>query len=224
MNRFNRRRFLQASALGTAALGLPALSYAQVPNANSDIRVGIAGLRGRGADHIRGFGAIPGVRIAGLCDCDSSALQAAAARCKDLGHTAATCADVRKLLEEKNMDVVSTATPNHWHSLIVVWACQAGKDVYVEKPVSHNVWEGRKAVEAARKYERIVQAGTQSRSRAGHAAGGRLGAGRQPRQDPTGRAASATSGAPASARSTARSPSRRTWTTICGAGRRRRSR
>ena len=164
MNRFNRRRFLQASAFGTAALGLPALSYAQVPNANSDIRIGIAGLRGRGADHVRGFGAIPGVRIAGLCDCDSSALQAAAARCKDLGHTAATCADVRRLLDDHNLDVVSTATPNHWHSLIVVWGCQAGKDVYVEKPVSHNVWEGRKAVQAARKYDRIVQTGTQSRS------------------------------------------------------------
>jgi len=73
---------------------------------------------------------------------------------------------VRKLLDDKNIDAISTATPNHWHALISVWACQAGKDVYVEKPVSHNVWEGRKIVEAARKYNRIVQTGTQSRSSA----------------------------------------------------------
>jgi predicted dehydrogenase len=75
--------------------------------------------------------------------------------------------DLRKLLDSKEIDAISTATPNHWHSLITIWACQAGKDVYVEKPVSHNVWEGRKMVEAARKYDRIVQTGTQSRSEPG---------------------------------------------------------
>ncbi len=74
--------------------------------------------------------------------------------------------DVRKLLDSKEIDAISTASPNHWHALMSIWACQAGKDVYVEKPVSHEVWEGRKIVEAARKYDRIVQAGTQSRSNA----------------------------------------------------------
>src|SRR5262249_60866629 len=74
--------------------------------------------------------------------------------------------DVRKALEDKNLDAISIATPNHWHSLITIWACQAGKDVYVEKPCSHNVHEGRVAVETARKYGRIVQHGTQSRSSA----------------------------------------------------------
>jgi predicted dehydrogenase len=75
-----------------------------------------------------------------------------------------TCTDVRKLLDNKDIDVITTATPNHWHALITVWACQAGKDVYVEKPVSHNVWEGRQAVLAARRHNCIVQSGTQSRS------------------------------------------------------------
>src|SRR6185436_3669201 len=75
-----------------------------------------------------------------------------------------TYTDIRKLLENKDIDVISIATPNHWHSLAGIWACQAGKDVYVEKPVSHNPWEGRKLVEAARKYKKIVQTGTQSRS------------------------------------------------------------
>ncbi len=73
-------------------------------------------------------------------------------------------ADLRKVLDDKNLDAVSIATPNHWHSLLAIWACQAGKDVYVEKPCSHNIFEGRKLVEAARKYNRIVQHGTQSRS------------------------------------------------------------
>src|SRR5690606_16541069 len=72
--------------------------------------------------------------------------------------------DVRDCIADRDIDIISTATPNHWHALITVWACQANKDVYVEKPVSHNVWEGRQAVEAARKYRRIVQTGTQSRS------------------------------------------------------------
>ncbi len=77
--------------------------------------------------------------------------------------------DIRKALDDKNLDAVSIATPNHWHSLMTIWACQAGKDVYVEKPISHNVFEGRKCVEAARKYNRIVQHGTQSRSSGGRA-------------------------------------------------------
>ena len=76
----------------------------------------------------------------------------------------ATYTDVRKLLEDKSIDAISIATPNHWHSLIAIWACQAGKDVYVEKPCSHNIWEGRQLVSAAQRYNRIVQHGTQSRS------------------------------------------------------------
>src|SRR6185437_6705207 len=83
---------------------------------------------------------------------------------KSVGHAPATEKDIRRVLEDKSVDAVSVATPNHWHSLMTIWACQAGKDVYVEKPCSHNVHEGRVAVEAARKYDRIVQHGSQSRS------------------------------------------------------------
>jgi len=99
-----------------------------------------------------------------LCDADKAILDREVKKFKDRNEKVDAYTDVRKLLEDKNIDAIVTATPNHWHSLVTVWACQAGKDVYVEKPVSHNIWEGRKMVEAARKYKRIVQAGTQSRS------------------------------------------------------------
>ncbi len=164
IERLHRRRFLQTTALGAAAFSLPAAAWGQASGANEDIRVGVIGVRGRGAEHIRGFSALPGVRVTAMCDCDAAALDSAAARLRDQGQRVETHADVRQLLDSKNVDVISTATPNHWHSLIVVWGCQAGKDVYVEKPVSHNVWEGRQAVNAARRYDRIVQTGTQSRS------------------------------------------------------------
>jgi len=164
MEKLNRRRFLQTTALGAAAIGLPAGAWSQISGANSDIRVGVIGVKGRGGDHIKGFNALPGVRVTALCDCDAAVLENAAARLGGQGRQVETYADVRALLDSKNVDVISTATPNHWHSLIAVWGCQAGKDVYVEKPVSHNVWEGRQAVNAARRYERIVQTGTQSRS------------------------------------------------------------
>lgn len=163
-SRLPRRRFLQAAVAGAAACGLPALSRAQVSGANEEIRVGVIGVRGRGGDHIKGFCAIPGVRVVALCDCDAAALDSAAQRLRGQGLRVETFADMRQLLDSQAVDVISTATPNHWHALVTVWGCQAGKDVYVEKPVSHNVWEGRQAVNASRKYNRIVQTGTQSRS------------------------------------------------------------
>lgn len=164
MKKISRRSFLKTSALTAGALSWPAYSWAQVSSANEAIRVAVVGFKGRGGDHIGGFGKTPGVRVVALCDCDANVLGAAANKLNQKGGAVQTYTDVRKVLESKEVDVISTATPNHWHSLIVIWACQAGKDVYVEKPVSHNVWEGRKAVEAARKYQRIVQCGTQSRS------------------------------------------------------------
>ena len=103
---------------------------------------------------------------------------------RDLGEQIESYTDIRKLLENKDIDVVSFATPNHWHALGAIWAMQAGKDVYVEKPVSHNVWEGRRIVEVARKLNRIVQTGTQSRSSSGIREGIAVGARGQPRQDP----------------------------------------
>src|SRR5205814_4501658 len=107
---------------------------------------------------------IPGVRVVALCDVDQEVLDHEAEKFKDRGEPITRYRDVRKLLDSGSIDAISIATPNHWHSLIAIWACQAGKDVYVEKPVSHNVWEGRQLVNASRKYNRIVQAGTQDRS------------------------------------------------------------
>jgi predicted dehydrogenase len=167
MKTLSRRSFIKSSLVTTGALSLSARSWNNVLGANGDIRVAVVGFNGRGGSHISGFSNIQGVRITGLCDVDSRVLDQAAQRFQKKGETIETHLDVRRLLESKNIDVISTATPNHWHALITIWACQAGKDVYVEKPISHCVWEGRKAVEAARKYKRIVQAGTQSRSNAG---------------------------------------------------------
>src|SRR6185503_4379244 len=119
---------------------------------------------GRGRDHLDGLSGVKGVRITGLCDVDQSVLDREAQKRKKDGAKIEAHRDIRKLLDSHAVDAISIATPNHWHSLAAIWAVQAGKDVYVEKPVSHNVWEGRKLVEAARKYEKIVQTGTQSRS------------------------------------------------------------
>lgn len=164
MKNINRRSFIKSTALGAAALSLPARSWAQIAGANSDIRYAVVGFKGRGRDHIRGLGDVPGLRLTALCDVDSSVLEGEVKRWKDKGQEVEGYTDIRKLLESKNVDVISIAMPNHWHSLAAIWAIQAGKDVYVEKPVSHNVSEGRRLVEFARKYNRIVQAGTQSRS------------------------------------------------------------
>jgi predicted dehydrogenase len=160
----SRRSFLKTAAVASAALGFPAVSWNRVHGANDALRVAVVGFKGRGGDHINGFLKIPGVRVAALCDCDSRVLEGAVRKLKDQGHDVKGYKDVRDCIADRDIDIISTATPNHWHALITVWACQANKDVYVEKPVSHNVWEGRQAVEAARKYRRIVQTGTQSRS------------------------------------------------------------
>jgi predicted dehydrogenase len=163
----NRRTFLKNSLLTTASLSLaPALARAQtnIPGANGDIRVAVVGFNSRGKSHIDGFGKQKGVRVVALCDVDRLVLDRTAAKLKEENSPVETYQDIRKLLANKDIDAVSFATPNHWHALGAIWAVQAGKDVYLEKPVSHNVWEGRKIVEAARKYNRLVQAGTQTRS------------------------------------------------------------
>jgi predicted dehydrogenase len=167
MKTLTRRNFLKTSALTGAALTLPASFWSRVLGANEDVRVAVVGFNGRGRDHINGFRQLRGARVVALCDVDRDILEREAKRFRDRNEPVQTFTDVRKLLESREVDVLSVATPNHWHSLISIWACQAGKDVYLEKPISHNVWEGRQAVEAARKYNRIVQAGTQSRSNPG---------------------------------------------------------
>jgi predicted dehydrogenase len=165
--KFTRRSFLRHSLAAGAAVSLPARIYAQAPGANSDIRVAVIGFNGRGKEHISEFSKMKGVRLAALCDVDYKVLEGAKAQVEKKGGPVEVFTDIRKLLESKDIDAISTATPNHWHSLAAIWAIQAGKDVYVEKPVSHNVWEGRKVVEAARKHGRICQTGTQSRSATG---------------------------------------------------------
>lgn len=159
-----RRSFLTRSALATATVSWSARSWAQVRSANDDVRVAVVGFNGRGKEHLSGLSKVKGCRIAGLCDVDDAILKKEKQNQEEKGGAVEVFTDIRKLLESKNVDAVSIATPNHWHSLAAIWAVQAGKDVYVEKPVSHNVWEGRQLVAAARKHNRIVQAGTQSRS------------------------------------------------------------
>ncbi|TKJ34466.1 MAG: dehydrogenase [Planctomycetes bacterium B3_Pla] len=168
MKGLTRRAFTKSSLAGGVALALS--PYSRVLGANDDIRVAVVGFKSQGSNHIKYFSKIPGVRVVALCDADRQFIDREVKGFKERNEKVDTYIDVRKLLEDKNIDAIITATPNHWHSLVTVWACQAGKDVYVEKPVSHNIWEGRKMVEAARKYNRIVQTGTQRRSDEGIAA------------------------------------------------------
>jgi predicted dehydrogenase len=169
MTHLTRRQFVKGAVgagLGMAMVG----PMSRVRGANDEIRVAVVGINGRGGSHIGAFEEMDGVRVAALCDVDRKILDREAARFeKKYGHKVEGYVDIRKLLENKDIDAISIATPNHWHSLATIWACQAGKDVYVEKPCSHNVFEGRKCLEAARKYNRIVQHGTQSRSSKGWA-------------------------------------------------------
>jgi len=170
MSRVTRRSFLNrslaAAGAGFAIAGTK--SSGKILGANDAIRVGIAGLNGRGGDHVSEYLGLDGVQITYLIDPDTRVFESKLKRIKEKGgNSPRTVQDVREALEDKNLDAISIATPNHWHSLMTIWACQAEKDVYVEKPCSHNVHEGRVAVEAARHYKRIVQHGTQSRSSGG---------------------------------------------------------
>jgi predicted dehydrogenase len=167
MSELTRRDFLKSTMATGVAMTLAA-PYSKVRGANNDIRLAVVGVGGQGGGHIRNFGRVPGVRIVAICDADRDHLERHLENFKKNNQDVTGYTDVRKLLDDKNIDVISSATPNHWHSLVTVWACQAGKDVYIEKPVSHEIWEGRKMVEAARKYNRIVQTGTQKRSSEAH--------------------------------------------------------
>jgi predicted dehydrogenase len=152
-----RRTFL---ARTSAAVSFTALSASRVMGANERIKMGSIGLGGRGSGSAKWFNDIDGVEIGHVCDADSKVVERAA----NAYPNAKSATDMRKVMDDKDIDAVIVSTCNHWHVLASVWACQAGKDVYVEKPISHNIWEGRKLVEASRKYDRIVQGGTQQRS------------------------------------------------------------
>lgn len=173
MIRLTRRDFLHASSNLAAAMAVTGpgaihLEAADRPATGSKVRVGVVGVNGRGMDHVRGFLEQSGSTVVAICDADKAAIgKAMTAVEKKDGKAPRYYQDFRKLIEDKEIDAVSIATPNHWHALMAIWAMQNGKDVYVEKPVSHNVWEGRRIVEIARATRRICQTGTQVRSQPG---------------------------------------------------------
>ncbi len=172
MNKIPRRRFIRNSLLAAAAfnawpLAARSSTRSRIVGANDVIRCAVVGFNGRGKNHIEAFRALKGTRLVALCDVDSAVLGKELQKATDAGEKVEGYTDIRRLLENKDIDVVSFATPHHWHALGAIWAAQAGKDVYVEKPASHGIWEGHKMIEAARKYHCIMQVGTQCRSSVG---------------------------------------------------------
>jgi len=176
MSNTSRRGFLKRSAAAWAAWTGASLGHApwlRAAGANGDVRVGVVGLGSRvksggmGRGEVQHFRSIPGVRVVALCDVDSANLGPEVDKFQKRKEKVAAYADVRKLLENKDVDTVVVTTPNHWHALVTIWACQAGKDVYVQKPASYNIFEGRQMVAAARKYNRIVQCPNGSRTQNG---------------------------------------------------------
>ena len=165
-----RREFIRKSVIGTAGIAIGGMGFisksnASIIGANESVNVAVIGIMNRGKDHYRALAKIPNVNIVAICDIDKRLIPEAVAEIEKLtGRKPAVETEYRKILENKDIDAVTIATPNLWHALQTIWACQAGKDVYVEKPVSHTLVESRKMVEAARKYNRVVQTGTQARS------------------------------------------------------------
>jgi predicted dehydrogenase len=155
-----RRTFVKVAAAAIATARFPILG------ANDRINMGVIGLGGRGTDHMKFYSSLDAdCRIAAVCDVNQAARERGVALVKKLkGEEPKDFSDMRKMFESKDVDAVSITTPNHWHALATIWACQAGKDVYVEKPACHNVYEGDQMVKTARKYNRMVQVGSQSRS------------------------------------------------------------
>jgi predicted dehydrogenase len=168
-----RRDFIKKSLIGSAGIaiggmGFSAKSYGSILGANERINVAVIGIRGRGVSHIDAWCNLKdshNVRLKTLCDTDEQFFDPRSKTVLDkTGIKPSTEWDMRKVLDDKEIDIVSFATPNHWHALGTIWACQAGKHVYVEKPASHNIWEGRKMIEASRKYNKRIQVGFQNRS------------------------------------------------------------
>ncbi len=162
----HRRSFLKAAAAAGTALACPRVCRPSVLRANDTIRAGVIGLGGRGwGAHVARMQPQEGVEVVALADPDGNLVGSRAeAFAKKYGRKVDTHADMREVFDRDDVDVISNATQNYWHGLSTIWACQAGKEVYVEKPASHYIWEGRQMVNAARKYDRIVQCGTQRRS------------------------------------------------------------
>jgi predicted dehydrogenase len=157
--KLNRRDFMVMAAAA------PALARPALAGANDRINAAVIGVRSRGRDHIAAFAKQPNFLITTICDIDLGQAAGGQALVEKLqGKKPQIVQDLRRVFDDKNIDVVTIATPNHWHALATIWACQAGKDVYVEKPASHNIQEGQRMVDAARKYQRLVQIGMQAHS------------------------------------------------------------
>lgn len=184
----NRRQFLKDSALlaAAAATAGPMIqtgtAQQQTRDVSDQLRIACIGVRGQGRSHVSGYAGKHNCIVAVICDADEAVIGPGMTSAeKAQGKAPQYVKDFRKVLDDKSIDAVSIATPNHWHALMAIMAMQAGKDVYVEKPVSHNVWEGHQIVEAARKYNKICQTGTQSRSMTGmrqaidYVRGGKIG-------------------------------------------------
>ncbi len=166
----NRRAFLKTSAVGLGALGFSAKSYAAIRGANDRINFAVIGVRNQGTVHLNALTSLASshnLAVAAICDTDEALFPAALKLLESKGAAKpSTHWDLRAVLDNREIDAVTIVVPNHWHALATVWACQAGKHVYVEKPASHNIWEGRRMIEAARKYDRRVQVGLNNRSSA----------------------------------------------------------
>jgi predicted dehydrogenase len=191
MDLFNRREFLNRSALiataaaaGSAATGADPKPVPTAAKGQTDkLRVAVVGVRGRGMSHVTGFlNKNINCEIVTVCDCDEAVIGPAMKKIEGAqGKSPRYEKDIRKVIADKDINIVSIATPNHWHALMAVWAMENGKDVYVEKPATHNVHEGAIMTAAARKYKKICQVGTQSRSNPGmrdaiaYVRGGKLG-------------------------------------------------
>src|SRR5262245_23014566 len=176
MHWLNRRDFLKdlggAAAVAAGVSLLPDTAEPAQPaprGANERLNIAVIGVRGQGAGHVNGYAGKNNCVVTHVCDVDSAVVgRVIQAANKAQGRPPEHVIDIRRLLENKDIHAVSIATPNHWHALAAIWAMQAGKDVYVEKPVSHNISEGRRIVEVARRTNKICQTGTQIRSGAGN--------------------------------------------------------
>ena len=182
MSKPTRRRFLKTtSAVGASLLITGTRASGNIIGANDRLRIAVVGLNGRGKSHIDGWSNQENVEIAYVIDPDRNVLDRTLAKIHARNEGKPQCkgaTDVRRALEDKTIDAISVATPNHWHSLMTIWAAQAGKHVYVEKPMSHDVAEGRVAVEAQEKYGVVVQHGTQQPKRRGNCRAARSDSGR----------------------------------------------
>ncbi|MCH8219456.1 MAG: Gfo/Idh/MocA family oxidoreductase, partial [Planctomycetes bacterium] len=153
---YSRRHLLKRGVLASTALW----SGRRILGANDDIRVAIIGLGGKGSSHVKQFSNLPGVRLVALCDVDPQRLAKQVKRV-DGAHSQT---DPRRILDRQDIDAVVIATPDHWHAPACIWACEAGKDVYVETPASHNLAEGERMVQAGRLWNRVIQTGMHQRS------------------------------------------------------------